>query len=350
MRLKAWLAAGTWALCTLWSNWGLAADPLEIDVREIERFDRNVPDNRFGALTFLGGLVLESDDARFKGLSGLDSIPEGEGERLLIVSDDGYWITATLNTDANEAPLSLSQAQIGTLTDQTGQPLEDKRLADAEAITRVDDMVWVAFERNQPIRAYSLDGDQPSGRAVHPIGAAPPLDGRWNQSAEAIVHVTQGPLTGETLLFLESPPRSAAAPTAARILPDGSLMPFAVQRQDRFSITGAAMLPGGDIIVLERRFAWTEGLFVRLRLLTASDILSGAVQGRLLMHADETRQIDNLEGIAITEHPDGPIVTLISDDNGNFFQRTLLLRFQLTGDVSRLETPTLPNPVARPAL
>ena len=70
---------------------------------------------------------------------------------------------------------------------------------------------------------------------------------------------------------------------------------------------------------------------MRLVRLPAGEIRPGrTVEGRLLLEADWGWEIDNMEGLAVDTAPDGStILTLVSDDNGNWFQRTVLLRFRL---------------------
>ncbi len=323
------------------------SEPLRIETRQIDTFLPGAIDNQFGALTFLGGLRLTSSHRDFEGLSGLTM----RGDTMLMVSDEANWLQLRLQSDSSGKPTGIADAVIGPLLDTSGRPIGSKRLADAEAITQLGQEVWVTSERNRPIRAYTLGAHGLSGPARLPFGDEAPLIERWNLGLEAMIHITEGPLEGQTLVFLEDPPRSASAPTAARLLSNGEVIPFAVQRQDGFSITGAAMLPGGDVVLVERRFAWSDGIFMRLKLLLAQDIVSGAAQGRILMQADGRSRIDNMEGIAVSDHPNGPIVTLISDDNGNFFQQTVLLRFQLaTGPAALRALPlaTPPTPEARP--
>ncbi len=99
-----------------------------------------------------------------------------------------------------------------------------------------------------------------------------------------------------------------------------------------FDITDAAGLPDGSLVVLERRFRWTEGVKMRLRQIKAADLKPGAVvAGEVLMEADLNQEIDNMEGLAVHSGPQGEtILTLISDDNFNsLLQRTVLLQFAL---------------------
>lgn len=324
----------------------IADEPIAINATSLPVFDRSVPNNQFGPLTYLGGLALSSRHRDFEALSGLTM----QGDRLIMVTDEGDWVTATLQSETDGTPTGITDARIGPLLNTDGTPMQSKRLADAEAVTLVGDELWVANERNQPIRAYDLRDGALTGPARLPLGSQAPLQSSRNAGPEALVHVTAGPLSGQTILFLEEPWRGAPLNNAARIGPDGGLALFQVRRLDRFAITGAATLPNGDLVIVERRFTWDDGIFMRLRWLPADEIASGAIEGRMLLDADGSTIIDNMEGIAVSDHPNGPILTLISDDNGNFFQRTLLLRFQITGDLSDLPVLTPPAPVARPNL
>ena len=75
------------------------------------------------------------------------------------------------------------------------------------------------------------------------------------------------------------------------------------------------------------------GVKMRLRRFPLAAVKPGAViDPQVLGTFDMGYDIDNMEGLAISRNKAGEtILTLISDDNFNFFQRTVLLRFALTG-------------------
>jgi hypothetical protein len=110
-----------------------------------------------------------------------------------------------------------------------------------------------------------------------------------------------------------------------------------------FDVTSAAALDDGAILVLERRFRWTEGVKMRLRYLRSGSVAPGAVvTGDVLLEADMGYEIDNMEGLAVHRGPRGALVlTLISDNNFNaLMQRTLLLQFALhTEDLAAVQRP-----------
>ena len=106
---------------------------------------------------------------------------------------------------------------------------------------------------------------------------------------------------------------------------------FAVKRSSSYDVSDAALLPGGDLLLLERKFSWTSGLSVRIRRIALSEIKPGVtVDGPVLFEADLGYEIDNMEGLSVHRSPAGEtVLTLISDDNFLPFQRTLLLQFTL---------------------
>jgi hypothetical protein len=70
---------------------------------------------------------------------------------------------------------------------------------------------------------------------------------------------------------------------------------------------------------------------MRLRRIAAATLKPGAlVDGEVLIEAGLSAHIDNMEGLDVWRREDGTtILSLISDDNQSFLQRTLYLEFAL---------------------
>jgi hypothetical protein len=84
---------------------------------------------------------------------------------------------------------------------------------------------------------------------------------------------------------------------------------FTVKRTDDFDVSDMALLPSGDALVLERKFSWTTGLFIRMRRIQYGDVRPGAlVNGSVLFEADLRQSIDNMEGLSAHRGPDGETV------------------------------------------
>ncbi len=103
-----------------------------------------------------------------------------------------------------------------------------------------------------------------------------------------------------------------------------------------FKPTGMAQVPAdtaraGDVLVLERRFTLLDGPGARITLLRRQAFRPGAaLDGEELAILRQPSTIDNFDGIAIARGARGEaLVYLLSDDNFSFWQRTLLLMFEL---------------------
>lgn len=289
---------------------------------------------RFGALEWLGGLELNSSDQHFGALSGITV--SDDGSQFLAVTDNGFWVRGRVLEDDRSAPTGLTDMQLGPMLDRKGNPLNLKASADAESVTHaiVDGKpaYLVAFEREHRIELYAADAKIFSARpvrfaapnAIRALGA--------NKGIESIAVGPAGtPTAGMLVIIAERVGKASNDIPGWMRRPGAEYRPFHVRRRDDFDITDAAFLPDGDLLLLERRFSFLGGIFMRLRRIAAGDLHPGrVVDGPVLMTADFTHQIDNMEGLAVHRSKAGDIVvTMVSDDNRSILQRTLLLRFRL---------------------
>ncbi len=315
-----------------------SSEPRSIDItaRSIANFSRtDAGKRRFGSLEFRGGLVLASSDPGFGGLSGL--IVEPDGRRLLSVSDEGMWLAATLVTD-NGRPSGLTAARLGPFRALSGRLLDRKRDLDAEALALVEGnltrgTVLIGFERNHRIGRFPIvDG------VVHPpVGVLklPPEARRMraNKGFEAVAILQGGPHKGAIIAFSERFPDTPTQHTGWLWI-GGEPRAVSFPGIDGFEVTDAASLPDGALLVLERRFRWTEGVKMRIRRFPADAIRPGAMPiGETLIEADLTAEIDNMEGLAVHRTATGEtLLTLLSDNNFSpVLQRTVLLQFAVVG-------------------
>jgi hypothetical protein len=69
---------------------------------------------------------------------------------------------------------------------------------------------------------------------------------------------------------------------------------------------------------------------MRIRRIPGASLKPGALlDGPVLIEADLGQEIDNMEGLAVHQEAGRTVLTLISDDNFSFLQRTVLLEFVL---------------------
>ncbi len=307
--------------------WAAAAP--DAGARKIEIMTRPVPLNRAAPeqmrvgrrLAWRGGIEITFPNTRMGGLSGL--LVSADGRELIAVADEGSWLAAAISYDADGFLTGLSDGWTGPLRDTAGRPLKGKSEQDAEAMARMaDGSILVAFERQHRLWRYAAGEAPLRGPAVPVPAPAGFVKLPKNNGIEALVT-----LTDNSLLAVAEGKGEARGQVFLRR--DGAWAQLRYRRLGSYRPTGAARLPDGDLLILERRFSWSEGLGLRLVRLPAAAVVAGAELHPLeVARLAPPLSIDNMEAIDIRRSEDGEIlVYLLSDDNFNPAQRTLLLMF-----------------------
>jgi len=296
-------------------------------------FDRDKPERKdFGKLVFMGGLNLYAKSGHFGGYSAMAL--DASGTTLLAVSDAGTWLRANLDYDGRKLK-GLSDVVLGPVLGADGKPLRNDLERDSEGMTLIGDdtkqgAAYVSFERKQRIARFPFTQGSfgpPSGTVPLPPGTKPMSA---NRGIEAMTLIRTGKLKGTLVAFSERlTDRNGnlqgwliGGPTPGGIV---------LKRLDGFDVTDAATLPNGGIVVLERRFRYSEGVQMRIRRVAASEIKRGALLvGEVLLEANDSLNIDNMEAIATHRRASGEtVITLMSDDNFSGLQRTLIMQFTM---------------------
>ncbi len=307
--------------------------PFEIRARTIDRFSPFSDQTRFGALTFIGGLDLYSSDPRFSGLSGI--VLNADGRAARIVSDRGHLFDGRLDYGADGRPNGFAVKGHTELRADAFQGLarregEDDITLDAEDIAGTGGEILISVERRPDAAVIGMirgagDGRIRTTRRIPVPAEALALD--YNRGIEAIA-VAPGSSghAGRILAIAERPSGAEYVWTPAWFL-GGSR--FEIRRRG-FDITAARFLPDGDLVTLERRYTPARGVGMRLRRFAAHDLIAGArLDGEVLIEAGMASQIDNMEGLAVHVDRGRTVLTLVSDNNANILQRTLILQFAL---------------------
>lgn len=327
--LRLRLAAAALALAAATQT---AAEPIKLRAKPIEDFTLSRrDDNRHGRLEFLGGLELGGPRG-FGGLSGLLV----DGTRLTAVTDAGHFFTARLQLDGNRL-VGIENADLTRRMDLDGTPATAKARGDAEALTVDGGTLLVAVEAIGALLAYPFAGGTVPPGAIPSVRTMPrSLASAARGGLEALATLPDGTV----LVFAEGRRGTGPIPGASR----DDTHRFAVARHGTFAVTGADALPGGDVILAERRYDGGLEVGMRIRRIGADAFTRKArtLDGPILLETDLASEIDNIEAIAAQVQGGDIVLTLLSDDNFNLFQRTLLLRFRIADPVPR------PKP-ARPA-
>jgi len=314
------------------ARYASAPTRIEIIAVPITSFDNRDPSQiGFGALEFRGGLELTSNNPAFGGISGL--LIEPDDAEFLEITDRGSWLRGRI-VYRDGKPVGITDAEIAPILGSDGRPLAARGWYDTESLTERDGIFYVGIERVEQIVRLDYRRDGFKARA-EPIKVPPDFKTfKYNRSLECLVAPPRGsPLSGMLIVVTE---RSLDARGNLRsFLLDGDRVTrFSVRRTDDFDVSDCAILPPGDLLLLERRYSLLRGVAMRIRRVPLESLkMDALVDGHAMIEADLAYEIDNMEGMAVHRTSSGEtIVTLVSDDNFSFIQRNLLLQFAIVGE------------------
>jgi hypothetical protein len=305
---------------------GAQEQALEIHSRILHLRSDEPAATSVGRLIWRGGISMRANSRSFGGWSDLHVTPDGK--ILSSISDEGGWLTATIDYDAAGNLAGLSSGQIGKLLDLEGRPLTAKAESDAESMARLPDGSWlVGFERHHRLWRYRtlastpvpFDGPadigrQPGNGGIEALTAL--ADGRIIAISEEY-SLRPGMLVG----WIGQPAREGHYEWRA----------FEYTKTPDFNPTAIAQLPDGSFATIERAFDMVRGVRCRVMRFDAAQLKPGGiVRAEELAWLASPYTVDNLEGLAVTRGSRGEtLLWLISDDNFNPLQRNILLLFEL---------------------
>jgi len=309
------------------------AESITIDARPVPAFDTRDPQQtRFGSLQYRSGLILSSKYRDFGGISALRL--DDKGERFVALSDKGMWFTGRI-AYGGAIMTGIVDAEVAPILGSDGKPLEARGWFDSESLALEDGIAYVGFERVHQIVKFDFgrDGVFARGEVIpQPVGMRKLPD---NKSLESLVLVSKekfksSPLAG-MLLAISERGLDSAGNIQCWIIGGKAPATFAVKRTLKYDISDAALLPSGDLLLLERKFSLFGDTGIRIRRIPLASVKPDAVvDGPNLIEADLGYEIDNFEGIDTHVIESGEtVITLISDNNFSMLQRTLLMQFLL---------------------
>jgi hypothetical protein len=286
-----------------------------------------------GALDYRGGLFLRSPDKNFGGFSGLLVSPDGT--QMIAVSTGGSWFTADLYYSDGQL-VNMSGAKLAPLLDPSGKALAP-HMGKAGAVTPAgpdgfDGPLYVAFDRTHKIWLYPAGKDR---FAAVPSEVELPQDAR-RSTVNGGINGLYG-LDYHTLFALSSDMRDRKGDIEGWLIPvppgsdAGTHGVVFLKGMGDYKPADVAGLPGGDLFVLERSFSLAKGAGLQIRRIKRADIHPYTVlEGEVIAQLDVRYSIDNMEGLAVRAGENGePLLYLLSNDNFNGLQRTVLLEFAL---------------------
>lgn len=288
-----------------------------------------------GALKFMGAVQIRSSNTLFGGLSGL----RWSNGWLLAVADTGNWVMLRpVETDGRLT--GVEAGRIAPILMADGKPAADKEMGDAESLEWPGDggTASVYFEQDHRQQVYrGIDPARPESLAARPVSVARHKGTTvWpaNGGGEAFARLDRA----TALVFAES----ARGPDGAHdvlLLPDRGEVRLGYRPPDGFSPTDAVLLDADRLLVLNRRFTATGGIAAALVLVDLAPLNAARAAGKrpadLELQWREVARwqppltLDNMEGLALRRDGGRVFLYIVSDDNLNSLQRTLLMKFEL---------------------
>jgi hypothetical protein len=269
-----------------------------------------------GMATYLDSYRWVQDDPNFGGFSAIEV--KDNGASFVALTDRAHVTEGRFIRDNAGRITAVGPVDLVQLRDIEGVPLEG-RASDSEGLALAPEGgFYVSFEGNHRVRFYPTALGPAERIAGHPDFAGMQL----NSSLEALA------IDGRGHLFT-LPERSGALDRPFPVYRyDGQSwdIPFHLPRSGAFLPVGADFGPDGWLYLLERALTG-PGFRTRVR---RFDVKGDTVNAEELLIQTRTRQHDNLEGISVWQDGQGETrITMISDDNFKFFQRTEIVEYMV---------------------
>ncbi|XBQ16634.1 MAG: esterase-like activity of phytase family protein [Oceanicaulis sp.] len=288
---------------------------------------------RLGALAYAGGVALSAEAEAFGGISAMEIDPETK--RLLAVTDQGVFMTARI-TFEDGAPSGLSDIVFAPMLDPERRALEDRQ-ADAEGLAPLGEGRYVvSFEREHRLAVYDLGPDWSAVQTAQPSTfPAPPGADRLRDNAGMEALAATG---GALYAGIEDPIMDGTPHTIWRYDLENAAAPpraLSLAAAPGFGLTAMTTDGEGGLFLVERYWSREIGNRIRIGRLTAMDLAEAGpapLQPEILAELGPDMTVDNFEAIALAEIDGEARLFILSDDNFNPDQRTLLLSFTLAGE------------------
>jgi hypothetical protein len=274
---------------------------------------------RLGDLVFLKAWELRSDNEDFGGISALTILPDG---RFVGLSDAGTLVGFGLANDGR-----ADRPFIAPLPDATG-PDKGYKDRDSEGIAYDpgSGQFWVSYEAHHAIRRFSRSFSR-STAMVRPQEMQSWPD---NKGAESIIRLTDGRFVVISESLENDDTHLALLFSGDPVERGTDIARFTYRPPPGYRATDGAQLPDGRLMILHRWLGLPSGFAAKLSIVNPAAIKKGAiVRGKVIATLAAPLLVDNMEGIAVSQSGNETLIWLISDNNFNVLQRTLLMKFRL---------------------
>lgn len=284
--------------------------------------------DQIGKLVWRGGVEVHFDEPGFGGISAMEPNTRGiGGGTMTLLTDRGDVARIEMVEDAAGNLIDVRLLSFGPLTGAGGRVAGDATGGDAEAIAGMPDGGWiVAFEGRHRLLHFPASGEPLRG--VPRLINAP--RGLERAAGDHGIKAASELRDRKVLLIADYLPTMPGF-TMAWIGngADWTPMSYAIYRP--FQPAGAAMLPNGDVAVVENNPTSRFGGGSRIALIRARNLRAGApIQTEELAQLKPPYVSGNFEAIAATRTLSGrPQIYLASDNGFDENTPTVIVKFDV---------------------
>ena len=265
----------------------------------------------------VGFLNIDRNEKDYGGFSGL--LINNAGTEALVVTDKSFFFVLELRRDDNDILTGYSVIKKGRILSSKGEHLNGRN-TDSESIAMdANNNYYISFESNHRIMMHT----EVEGKGIfvpkHPMFRKLSV----NKGIEALAIDNENRL----IAIPEKPPSGISDIPIFRLQNNKWEIIKYVKIEDNFLVTDAEILPMGLLLILERKFSWTQGFKTRFRLISLDKFDNTEP---IIVFTSTANQFDNLEGMTFWKDKKGEMrILTVSDDNFHPLQQSEIREFFL---------------------
>ena len=265
----------------------------------------------------VGFLNIDKNEEDYGGFSGL--IIHKQGSEALLVTDKSFYFVLELlrNEDDNLTGFSISKK--GRILSSKGEKLTGRNTDSESIVIDANNNYFISFESNHRIMMHAEVGGKGSFVPKHPLFRKLYV----NKGIETLAIDNDNRL----IAIPEKPPSGISNIPIFRLQNNKWEIIKYIEIKDSFLVTDAVVLPQGLLLILERKFSWTQGFKTRFRLISLDKFDNTEP---ITVFTSTANQFDNLEGMTLWKDKKGAVrILTVSDDNFHPLQQSELREFFL---------------------
>ena len=265
----------------------------------------------------VGFLNIDRNEKNYGGFSGL--IIQDEGSEALILTDKSFFFVLKLQRNDDDNLMGYSLIRKGRILSSKGEHLNGRNTDSESIVIGENSNYYISFESNHRIMMHTKIEGKGVFIPKHPMFRKLSV----NKGIEALAIDNEDRL----IAIPEKPPLGLSDIPIFRLQNNKWEIIKYLKIMDDFLVTDAEFLPDGLLLILERKFSWTQGFKTRFRLISLNNFDN---RKPITVFTSTANQFDNLEGMALWKDKKGAIrILTVSDDNFHPLQQSEIREFFL---------------------